>query len=323
MRAARIHAAAAAALALSLGACGTDKPVAGSAPRTAASRGTDRVLAGAGRPLVTIGDKNFTEQFILGELYGQALREQGYEVVLNRDIGPTEVSVQALDSGRLSMYPEYLGTWNAGVAGYKRTFRTPRAALQAARRYAHAHALELLDPTPFSDTGAIAVTVSYASEHGLQTIRDLRKVAPDLTLGAAPQFQQSPTGLPALEQAYGFVPAAFTPLAIGGQYQALDQGIVQAADVNSTDGQLRSGNYTLLRDPARAFGWGQAVPVVPDKVLLSEGPAFAATINRVSSLLTLSAVRELNAAVDVYNQDPVLVAREFLQAHGIVPLSGS
>src|SRR5436309_15744584 len=87
---------------------------------------------GTGRPLVTIGDKNFTEQFILGELYAQALKARGYSVVLNRDIGPTEVTIQALYSGRLSMYPEYVGTWNSAVAGYRHGFRTLRAALLAA-----------------------------------------------------------------------------------------------------------------------------------------------------------------------------------------------
>ena len=61
----------------------------------------------------------------VGELYDQALTARGYTVMLNRNIGPTEVTMQALYSGRLSMYPEYLGTWNASVAGVKRRFRTP------------------------------------------------------------------------------------------------------------------------------------------------------------------------------------------------------
>jgi osmoprotectant transport system substrate-binding protein len=272
---------------------------------------------------VIVGDKNFTEQFVLGELYAQALTAQGYSVQLDRNIGPTEVTMQALYSGRLGMYPEYIGTWNTAVAGYGRTFATAHSAYLAARRYARAHGLNLLTPTPFSDTGAMAVTVSYASANSLRTISDLRKVAQTLTVGAPQQFQQSATGLPALEQAYGLVPAAFKPLAIGEQYHALDQGTVQAAEVASTDGQLQNGNYTLLGDPYRVFGWGQVVPVVPLKVLLAEGPAFGATINRVSRLLTLSAIRQLNAAVDVYQQDPALAARVFLQAHGLVPLTSS
>src|SRR3954468_12828456 len=35
---------------------------------------------GKGKPAITLGDKNFTEEFILGELYAKALRAKGYTV---------------------------------------------------------------------------------------------------------------------------------------------------------------------------------------------------------------------------------------------------
>jgi osmoprotectant transport system substrate-binding protein len=304
--------------ALLLSACGTGSRQASADTRTSSTAATTSKLPGTSKPPVTIGDKNFTEQFVLGELYSQALTAQGFSVTLNRNIGPTEVTIPALASGRLAMYPEYLGVWNTTVAGYRRKFPTAHAAYQAAQRYALRHGFELLDLTPFSDTGAIAVTSRYASDNGLRTIEDLQSVAPSLMIGAPPQFQQSPSGLPALEQAYGFTPAGFKPLEVGSQYRALDQGLVQAADVNTTDGELLSGSYALLEDPRRIFGWGNAVPVISARVLDAEGPAFAATINRVSALLTTTAVRRMNAAVDTSHQDPVVVAREFLTAHGLL-----
>jgi osmoprotectant transport system substrate-binding protein len=227
--------------------------------------------------------------------------------------------MQALQSGRLGMYPEYIDAWNQTIAGDQRSFRSLHAAYQAGQDYAIGHGLELLEPTPFSDTDAIGVGLDYAVQNGLSTIGDLRKVAQTLTLGAPPQFQQAQSGLPALEQAYGFVPAVFKALEIGGQYQALDQDIVQAADVNTTDGQLTTGNYVLLKDPLKVLGWGNVVPVVSSQVLQAEGPAFAATINRVTKLLTLQAIRQLNAAVDIYNEDPAAVAQQFLAAHGLAP----
>jgi osmoprotectant transport system substrate-binding protein len=308
--------------AIPLAGCGTRNTDAAAEPTTTTSPGA-KALPGTGKPLVVIGDKNYTEQFLLGELYSQALTAQGFNVQLNQDIGPTEVTLPALYSSRLAMYPEYLSTWNSTVAGYKHHFRTTAAALAAARRFATRRNLAILDPTPFSDTSGLATTVSYASAQGLRGIGDLRKVAQNLTLGAPPQFQQDTPGLGALEMAYGFVPVSFKPLALGDQYHALDKGTVQAAYVNSTDGELASGNYTLLRDPKRVFGIGQVVPVVSAKVLQEEGPAFAATINRVSRLLTTSQMRQMNAAVDVYNRDPSVVAKEFLQAHGLVPLKKS
>jgi osmoprotectant transport system substrate-binding protein len=317
VRSALATAAAAVLASVAITGCGGSSS-ADTADAPASSPATTTTSPGTGKPLVTIGDKNFTEQFVLGELYYQALAAKGFKVMLNRNIGPTEVTLKALQSGRLAMYPEYLQTWNTAVAGYRHGFKTANKAYQAAQRYALSHGLELLNPTPFSDTDAIGVTAQYALEHHLATVHDLRKVAMTLTIGGPPQFQQDADGLPLLQQVYGFIPSAFKPLDVGGQYQALTQGIVQAADVNTTDGELTSGNYRLLKDPRHALGWGNVVPVASPRLLDIEGPVFAATIDKVSSLLTLGTMRRLNAAVEVAHQDPAAVARKFLIAHGVI-----
>ncbi len=320
-RCARLFAAAATTVSIALLAgCGsgsqtTSSSVSVSTPTTPVATTT---LPGSNKPPVTIGDKNYTEQFILGALYKQALTAQGYDVVLNQNIGPTSVTFQALQSGRLSMYPEYLSTWNSAVAGDTHTYQTAAAAYRAGQRFALAHALTLLRPTPFSDVNAIAVTVAYATRNKLQSVADLANVQATLTLGAPVQFQQSPVGLPILQQAYGVVPATFKALDVGAQYPALDTGSVQAADVNTTDGQLRDDGYRLLSDPKHVFGWGNVVPVVPLKVLAAEGPVFARTINAVSALLTPDVIRQLNADVDVAHEDPTAVATRFLEDHGLL-----
>src|SRR5436305_14100497 len=112
--------------------------------------------------------------------------------------------MRAIYSGRLDMYPEYLSMWNSDVAGLRRSFKTMRSAYAAGRRFARRHDLTILAPTPFSDTGGVAVTVSYGAAHRLRTIADLRRVAQTLTFGAPPEFQQNTGGLPVLEQTYGF-----------------------------------------------------------------------------------------------------------------------
>jgi osmoprotectant transport system substrate-binding protein len=322
-------------IALGLASCGSDVSKAAkasspshtttttnSAPSTTTGGTGTSTLPGAGKPVITIGDKNYTEQFVLGELYSQALQADGYTVELNRNIGPTDVTMQALKSGRLAMYPEYLDTWDRSVAGLRRSFRTEVGAYAAAQNYASAQGLSLLSPTPFSSTFAIGVTVGYAAQNGLKSLRDLRRVAQGLDLGGPPQFQQS-AGLPAAEQAYEFTPAKFTELALGDQYTALDSGTVQAAYVGTTDGELATGNYALLRDPRRAFGFGNVVPVVSSQVLATEGQAFSDVINNVSAALSISAIREMNAQVDIANLDPATVAKQFLETHGLIPPSPS
>ena len=89
MRAART---AAAILAFAtIGGCGGSSG-AGTADTPAPSTQATTTSPGTGKPLVTIGDKNTTEQFVLGELYYQALEAKGFKVMLNRNIGPTAVS---------------------------------------------------------------------------------------------------------------------------------------------------------------------------------------------------------------------------------------
>ena len=67
--------------------------------------------------VLTLGTKNFTEAFIVGELYRQALRSKGINVKLRKDIGPTEVIDKELQSGAIDAYPEYLGVAVTVAAG--------------------------------------------------------------------------------------------------------------------------------------------------------------------------------------------------------------
>jgi osmoprotectant transport system substrate-binding protein len=318
MRALRFGAVCAAAAAL-LAACDASKP---SGPGGSSATTSTTRLPGQGRPPVTVGDTNiYPEQFVLGALYEQALKAKGYTVSLNRNIGPPEVRLKALQDSSVDMYPEYIDTWDSTIAGYTYAFASPSAAYRAGERYAVDHGLKLLRPTPFSDTDALATTLTYAIDNSLSAIGDLRKVASKLTVGGPPQFQTSSPGLTLVEQTYRFAPVGFKTLPVGEQYAALDQNSVQAADVNTTDGQLASGDYVLLSDPAHVFGWGNVVPVVSQAALEVEGPAFVSTINEVSALLTTRVMRELNADVAVLGEDPAKVAAQFLQAHGLAPSS--
>jgi len=114
------------------------------------------------------------------------------------------------------------------------------------------------------------------------------------------------------------VPTGYRSLAVGDQYPALNNGTIQAAEVNTTDGQLATGDYAVMRDPRRVFGWGNVVPVVSAKAFATEGPAFADTIQRVDDTLSTATIRQLNYAVAIAGQDPAAVARQFLQTHGLL-----
>ncbi len=312
MRSLRIIPAVVAALALAggLAACG------GSGAGTTGSTRVAASLPGAGKPPVTLGTNNFTEQLVLGQLYQQALQAKGFTVALKQDIGSTQIADKALRAGQIDLYPAYIGTFDTAVAGDASAYPSVQAAFAAGQAYALRHGFRLLPLTPFTDVDALAVLPAYARAHALASVADLARVG-RLRVGAPPEFRRRRAGLVGLARVYGVRDVDFAPLTIGLQYQALDGGQIDAADVLTTDGQLQGGRYTLLRDPQHVFGFQHVTPVVSAAVLRAEGPAFAQTLNAVSRALTTRAMQRLNAAVALDGKSPAGVARQFLQAHGL------
>ncbi len=279
---------------------------------------------GAGKPAVVLGDKNFTEQYILGELYAQALRAKGYTVHLKPDIGASGAIDASLTRGRIDFYPEYTGVIVSALANIvlaapgagaaaKAPPQSARQAYEQAASFEDGRGFTLLDPTPFQDADRVATLPAFARAHGLHTMSDLTKL-PAFTYGAPPENRTRYEGLLGMKQAYGLVQAKFVPFTIGAQYRGLGDGVVSTIAVFTTDGRLSRGHYTVLADPKNIFGYQNVAPVVSKNVLSREGLQFAQTLNAVSAKLTTEAMQRMNAAVDVGHRTPAEVARAFLAA---------
>ena len=260
-----------------------------------------------------LGTKNFAEQFLLGELYKQALEAKGFPVELKENIGSSEIIHQALRDGALDMYPEYVGVLLSEVANVRRRPASPAAAYREAQAFEQRKGFTLLGMTPFSDANALAVTPAYARRHRVRTIADLARVRGGVRIGAPPEFQTRFEGLVGLAQRYGLHNAKASALAIGRQYGALDSGAVDVAAVFTTDGQLAGGRYVLLDDPRGVFGTQHLAPIISEAALRARGPRVRAVIDAVSRLLTAPAMRQMNAAVQLQGRASADVADEFLR----------
>jgi osmoprotectant transport system substrate-binding protein len=310
-----------AALALALAACGssaskskTTAPSSGGAS-TQGSSGAGK--PGAGKPAVVLGDKNFDEEYLLGSLYQEALEAQGYKVTLKGNIGSTEITYKALQDGQIELYPEYDGTLLTTI--YNDT-KPPTSAAQTYRLTqsdAQKAGFMLSQPTPFADADGLAAKKAYAAQHSLATIADLKKLG-KVSYGAPAENRTRYDGLVGLEQVYGLHNLQFVPLAEGLNYKALDNGQVSVATIFTTDPQLQSGKYTVLKDNKGLFGFQNVAMVLKPSLAKAEGPAFLQTINKVSALLTLPAIIKMNAAVQLDQQQPAAVAQAFLKANGLV-----
>ena len=273
---------------------------------------------GEGKPAVTIGTKDFTEEFVLGNLYAQALEAKGFQVNLKENIGSTEIIDKALTSGEIDGYPEYTGVSLSVVAKNDILAESPEQTQQLVKEFYEGRGQVVSEATPFQDTDAIATTKEFASENGLTQVEDLKKLD-SFTIGARPEFKSRFNGLKGMEQVYGIKNAKFKQLALGLQYPSLDKGDVDSANVFSTDAQLASGKYTVLEDPKGVFGFQNVYFVInKDKYDALGGQEFMDVINSVNTLLTEEAMTSMNAAVDLDKKKPADVAQQFLQANELL-----
>jgi osmoprotectant transport system substrate-binding protein len=298
-----------------LGACGDDDDDGGSSGGDQQQAASDQ--PGKGKPAVTLGTKDFTEEFVLGELYKQALEAKGYKVNLKKNIGSTEIIDKALTSNKIDGYPEYLGVSVAVVAGKDIVPKSDQETYDLAKDFYEGRGQVISQQTPFFDVDAIATTKDFADENGLKSVADLKKLD-SFTVGARPEFKDRFQGLKGMRSEYGLTNAQFKQLALGIQYQALDSGDVDSANVFSTDAQLASGKYTVLEDPKGVFGYQHVAMVMNKDKNDALGPEFFGTIDAVSKLLTNDAMISMNKAVAIDKQDEAEVAKKFLEANNLL-----
>ena len=274
-------------------------------------------LPGKGKPAVTLATKNFTEQYILGELYAQALRSKGFTIVLKQNVGSSEIVDRALGHGVIDIYPEYIGVVAQELARSKLRPKTRAETYRRAKAYEEKRGFTVLNATPGFDADANAVRPDLARKYKLKSTADLKRLG-RFTYGGPPENQTRFQGAVGMRQVYGLDKLVYVPLTIERRYPALDSGRIDVAAVFTTEGQLTNKKkYVVLSDPKGIFGFQNVVPVVSKRVLREQGPAFRETLNAVSSKLTNDALQSMNAAVDLQKQKPADVARRFLRQNGL------
>jgi osmoprotectant transport system substrate-binding protein len=265
------------------------------------------------KPTVTIGTKNFTEQYVLGQLYKQALEAKGYKVVYKENIGSSELIDTALKSGKINFYPEYTGVIVSDLAKLPAP-KTAAAAYAAAKKFETGRGNTMLNATPFYDSDSFGMLTSTADKLGVKTIEDMKKVK-SFSYAGFPECKTRITCLLGLKQIYGLTQATFVPLGSISVYTVLDQGKATAGDVFSTDPQLAGSKYTVLTDTKHIFGFQNVAPVLSQTLAKTGGPSFATTVNAVSAKLSLQAMIAMNKAVAIDKKSPADVASAFLVAN--------
>ena len=255
---------------------------------------------------ITVGSKNFTEEFILGNIYAQALKAAGYSVKTQLNLGSVQIANRAVKSGQIDAYPEYTST--ALTSFFK--VKIADAPKDANKAYEQAKAdyakegLTALAPTPFNDAQAVGMTKKKADELGIKTISDLKPKAKDIVFAGTPECKQRVDCLLGLQQVYGLKFKKFTPVDIAQRYKAADSGQAQLIEVFTTDGQLAGGKYVVLTDDKHIFPPYNATFVVRDAALKKAGPDLQKVVEQVQKGMTTEVMQELNSRVDIDKQEP-------------------
>jgi osmoprotectant transport system substrate-binding protein len=312
---------AALALALTVGACGgDDDDDSGDGGEEAPAAAIEANPDNEGVEL-TIGSKNFDEQFILGEIYAQALEAAGYTINTDLNLGSELIALRALRAGEIDAYPEYTSTALTSFFGFapEDVPGDPQQAFEESQDEFEAEGLVAFPPTPFSSANAVGTLTTTAEDLGLESISDLEGQSEDLVLAGSPECRQRIDCLAGLEQYYGLTFREFTPVDIELRYEVLDMDDADLSILFTTDGQLaESGDYTLLEDDMGVLPAGNVLFVASQDAVDEAGPDLQETVELVQEGLTLEVMQELNARVSLDRERPEDVAADYLQAAGYV-----
>jgi osmoprotectant transport system substrate-binding protein len=281
-----------------------------------------RAPAGTPGTAITVGSFNFPESILLAYIYADALAARGFPVRVLPDLGTRELVDPALENGLIQLVPEYSGSALDFLSlGRPSATANTAATYRSLTRAAESRGLVAAQPAPAQDANAIVVTAETAARYHLRSIADLAKAAPGLVFGGPPECQERADCLLGLERTYGLRFKAFTPTDTGGPLtmQALDSGQIGVGLLFTTDPGIPEHHLVILADTRALQPAENIVPLVRRGTAMRYGPRLLAALNAVSSRLSTSALRDLDARVELTGRGPRSVADGWLRAEALIP----
>ncbi len=313
---------AAALLALAFAACGDEEgDEEAASPTEATGALIEEDPANQGKS-ITIGSKNFTEQFVLGNVYAQALEAAGFDVATELNLGSEQVAFRSLQSGQIDAYPEYTGTALTSFFGFD-TDDVPieadnEKAYQLAKEEYAKEGITAPAQAPFNNTYILASTAETAESLGNPTTTtELTEAegADELSVAGFPECRQRTDCLLGLEQIYNYTPEF---VSTESQYEALEGGEADLLFAFGTDGALTTDQYYTYEDDKELFRSYHITLSMTDEAAKEIGPEGIEVVERVQEPLTEEVMAELNARVDLDKEKPEDVATQYLQEEGFI-----
>jgi osmoprotectant transport system substrate-binding protein len=267
---------------------------------------------------VTVGSKNFPEQYVLGEIYAQALRAAGYDVETKLRLGSEVIAFKALKSGDIDAYPEYTGTVLTTLYKVEAedTPKDPAQAFSDAAKRLQKDKIKAMPQTPFENTYRLGALKETAQRLGVRTTSELTPKSKDLRITGYPECRQRLDCYVGVQRTYKTDFKEF--VASEQTYEVLDQKEANIGFLFTTDANLATGKYQTFEDDKKFFPPYNVSLLVRDEAAQRLGPGAQQVIERVQKPLTNESMIELNSRVVLDKQKPEDVARQYLEAEGFV-----
>lgn len=273
-------------------------------------------LSGDDDNTVVIGAKQFSEQYILAQLIGSQLEEAGYRVEYRDGLG-SAVLHNAVTSGEIDISIDYTGTlWTNEM---KRTDNPGREAMYEAivewkRETSDARILGKLG---FENAYGLAMRGDVARARGIESIDDLARVAPELTIGGDPEWFERPEWV-AVRDAYGLRFGDTRNFSPTFMYNALKSGEADVISAYTSDGRIAAEDLVILDDPREALPSYDALIVLsPDA---ARDDRLTRALQPLLGAIDVEQMREANYAVDrtdAQKKTPAQAARELAEDIGL------
>jgi len=277
---------------------------------------------------IRIGTKNFTEQFVVGNLMAILLEDRGYDVDLRTGMSTT-VMREAMETGDLDLCMEYTGTHWLTHTGHEFKGESPELIYEKVKAYDEALGLIWLNPIWCNNTYAIAVDSGFAED---QDVYNLSAFADYVTgkngevpLAVTFEFYARPDGILGLQVHYGFAfnPQFVTPVLPGLTFEALIEGRSVATMVFGTDPAVVKHNWVVLQDDKNFWPPYDLCPYLP-KAVLDANSGLGDILNELIAAFpddpvgARAVMTALNAKVDIDMMEPEEAAEEWLREKGLI-----
>ncbi len=279
--------------------------------------------SGAETKKIVVGAKDFTEQYVLGNLISLLLQENGFKV--EEKFGTAAAITRAgLISGQIDLMPDYTGTASAVYFKYPEKINDPVKLYEMVKKDdLEQNNMVWLGRTSFNNTYALAIKKDMINTMGtsISSLSEYVNKDPQKVLIAVNHtfYEREKDGIFAMAEAYGMniLRKNVKAMDTGLTYDAIDRDQVDVAMVFGTDAKLRKFDLLVLEDDKNFFPIYN-ISIVVNKDILDKYPEIEKILLPITQLIDTDTMINLNYEVDGKGKPARMVAEEFLKEKGLI-----